>query len=56
VDHGQGLAIYYYRHFDQLESTMAEANVFELDPKSFAMVRQIQASAPSGVLPSRRGL
>ena len=40
---GKGSRIYYYRHFDQLESTMAEANVFELDPKSFAMVRQIQA-------------
>jgi lipopolysaccharide export LptBFGC system permease protein LptF len=40
---GKGSRIYYYRYFDPSESMMAEINVFELDPKSFAMVRQIEA-------------
>jgi LPS export ABC transporter permease LptG len=40
---GRGSRIYCYRYFDQPESTMAGLDVFELDPKSFAMVRQIEA-------------
>ena len=40
---GQGSRIYYYRYFDQSGLTMAGASVFELDPASFRMVRQISA-------------
>ena len=40
---GKGSRIYYYRYFDPSESMMGEVNVFELDPKSFRMVRQIEA-------------
>jgi LPS export ABC transporter permease LptG len=40
---GKGSRIYYYRYFDPSESMMGGVNVFELDPKSFAMVRQIEA-------------
>jgi LPS export ABC transporter permease LptG len=40
---GKGSRIYYYRYIDPPTSTMGDVNVFELDPKSFAMVRQIAA-------------
>jgi LPS export ABC transporter permease LptG len=40
---GRGSRIYYYRYFDARESMMGDINVFELDPKTFAMVRQIAA-------------
>ena len=40
---GKGSRIYYYRYFDSAESMMGGVNVFELDPKSFAMVRQVEA-------------
>jgi lipopolysaccharide export LptBFGC system permease protein LptF len=40
---GQGSRIYYYRYFDQAASMMGDVNVFELDPNTFRMVRQIAA-------------
>ena len=44
---GIGSRIYYYRYFDRGdatgESVMAGVSVFELDPKSFRLVRQISA-------------
>jgi LPS export ABC transporter permease LptG/LPS export ABC transporter permease LptF len=38
---GQGSRIYYYRVFDPVQSMMGDVSVFELDPKTFRMVRQI---------------
>jgi len=40
---GRGSRIYYYRYFDAQASMMDDASIFELDPKTFAMVRQISA-------------
>ncbi len=40
---GPGTRIYYYRAFDQATGTMGGVNVFELDPKTFHMVKQIAA-------------
>jgi len=40
---GRGSRIYYYRYFDRDASMMDDASVFELDPKTFGMVRQITA-------------
>ena len=40
---GKGSRIYYYRYFDPSTSMMGDVNVFELDAKSFGMVRQIAA-------------
>ena len=40
---GQGSRIYYYRVFDQPTATMGGVNVFELDPVSFRMVKQVNA-------------
>ena len=40
---GKGSRIYYYRYFDPSERLMGEVNVFELDPASFRMVKQIAA-------------
>jgi LPS export ABC transporter permease LptG/LPS export ABC transporter permease LptF len=40
---GKGSRIYYYRYFDPANSMMGDVNVFELDPKTFGMVRQIAA-------------
>jgi LPS export ABC transporter permease LptG len=41
---GHGSRIYYYRYFDaSAEPAMLDVNVFELDPTTFRMVRQIQA-------------
>ena len=38
---GQGSRIYYYRYFDPSQWVMADVSVFELDPTTFRMVRQI---------------
>jgi LPS export ABC transporter permease LptG/LPS export ABC transporter permease LptF len=40
---GQGSRIYYYRYFDPSQLVMAEVSVFELDPNTFRMVRQVSA-------------
>ncbi|MFN0168492.1 MAG: LptF/LptG family permease [Bryobacteraceae bacterium] len=39
--YGRGSRIYYYRYFDTAENVMAGVNVFELEPKSFRLRRQI---------------
>lgn len=36
--------IFYYKYFDPVEKTMVEPYVFELDPKSFHVKKQISAS------------
>lgn len=38
-----GSRIYYYRYFDAAQNLMGDLNVFELNPKTFAMVRQVTA-------------
>ena len=40
---GRGSRIYYYKFFDPSASMMGGVSVFELDPKSFGMERQIWA-------------
>ncbi|MDZ4797463.1 MAG: LptF/LptG family permease [Bryobacteraceae bacterium] len=40
---GEGSRIYYYKYFDASENVMADANVYELDPKTFQLVRHISA-------------
>jgi LPS export ABC transporter permease LptG/LPS export ABC transporter permease LptF len=40
---GKGSRIYYYKFFDQTENVMGGVSVFELDPTSFQLVRQISA-------------
>ncbi|HUJ23159.1 MAG TPA: LptF/LptG family permease [Bryobacteraceae bacterium] len=40
---GRGSRIYYYKYFDNLESVMAGASVYELDPKTFDLRREISA-------------
>ncbi len=40
---GEGSRIYYYKYFDAADSVMADANVYELDPKTFQLVRHISA-------------
>jgi LPS export ABC transporter permease LptG len=40
---GGGLRIYYYIHLDPVEHTMVGVNVYELDPKTFRLVRHISA-------------
>ncbi|MFB3825846.1 MAG: LptF/LptG family permease [Bryobacteraceae bacterium] len=40
---GNGPRIFYYRYFDPAEDVMAGATVYELDPASFDLVRQISA-------------
>lgn len=40
---GKNSRIYYYRYFDPSESLMGDVNVFEIDPATFRMVRQISA-------------
>jgi len=41
---GKGFRIYYYAYFDPVKKEMGEANVYELDPGTFQMVRQIRAA------------
>jgi LPS export ABC transporter permease LptG/LPS export ABC transporter permease LptF len=40
---GQGSRIYYYEYFDTAEQTMGGVNVFELEPNTFRLERQILA-------------
>ena len=40
---GKDSRIYYYKYFDPAEKVMVEVSVFELDPNSFRLTRQIQA-------------
>ncbi|MBM3774130.1 MAG: YjgP/YjgQ family permease, partial [Acidobacteria bacterium] len=40
---GRGSRIYHYRHFEQSQSVMVGVHVFELDPQTFALRRQIAA-------------
>ncbi len=40
---GQGSRIYYYRFFDAKQAMMGEVSVFELEPRTFQMLRQISA-------------
>ena len=40
---GQGSRIYYYKYFDQQQNVMVGVSVYELDPMSFALRRQISA-------------
>jgi LPS export ABC transporter permease LptG/LPS export ABC transporter permease LptF len=40
---GQGSRIFYYDYFDRAEQTMIGVSVFELQPTTFSVVRQIKA-------------
>src|SRR5579864_656269 len=40
---GKGHRIYYYKYFDTTEHSMAVASVYELDPKTFDLRREISA-------------
>ena len=40
---GKGFHIYYYRLFDPTEKVMVDVNVYELQPSTFQLVRQIKA-------------
>lgn len=40
---GEGSRIYYYKHFEPAENVMVDVNVYELDPKTFGIVRHISA-------------
>src|SRR5438094_3314409 len=40
---GKGSRIYYYKYFDNLENVMGQVSVFELDPKTFDLRREISA-------------
>jgi len=40
---GNGSRIYYYKYFDNLENVMGNVSVFELDPKTFDLRREISA-------------
>jgi LPS export ABC transporter permease LptG/LPS export ABC transporter permease LptF len=40
---GRGFRIYYYAYFDPTKKEMADANVFELQPGTFQLMRQIRA-------------
>jgi LPS export ABC transporter permease LptG/LPS export ABC transporter permease LptF len=42
---GQGSRIYYYEYFDSTQRTMSGVNVFELEPGTFRLVRQILAGS-----------
>ena len=41
---GKGFHIYYYRLFDPTEKAMVDVNVYELQPSTFQLVRQIKAA------------
>lgn len=41
---GYGSRIYYYRYFDAGEKMMEDVNVFDLDPGSFRLIREIVAA------------
>jgi LPS export ABC transporter permease LptG len=40
---GDGSRIYYYRYFEPVEGVMSEVNVYELDPKTFRLMRHVSA-------------
>src|SRR5579864_2900696 len=40
---GKGSRIWYYKFFDSQENIMGEAHVYEIDPKTFALGREITA-------------
>jgi len=40
---GKGFHIYYYRLFDPAQQAMVDVNVYELQPSTFQLVRQIKA-------------
>lgn len=40
---GNGFRIYYYAYFDPTKKEMADANVYELQPSTFQVIRQIRA-------------
>ncbi len=40
---GSDSRIYYYKYFDPTEKVMVDVSVFELDPSSFRLKRQVQA-------------
>lgn len=40
---GAGSRIFYYKYFDAVEEVMAGASVYELEPETFRLVRQISA-------------
>ncbi len=40
---GNGPRIYYYRYFDTAENVMVGVNVYEIDPDTFGLVKQISA-------------
>jgi lipopolysaccharide export LptBFGC system permease protein LptF len=40
---GKGFRIYYYAYFDPAKNEMADANVYELQPSTFQLIRQIRA-------------
>jgi len=40
---GNSFRIYYYRYFDPNKKEMADANVYELQPNTFQVIRQIRA-------------
>jgi LPS export ABC transporter permease LptG len=42
---GNDFRIYYYAYFDPNKNEMADANVYELDPGSFQVVKQIRAGS-----------
>ena len=41
---GKDFRIYYYAYFDPSKTEMADANVYELEPSTFQVVKQIRAS------------
>ena len=41
--YGDGSRIYYYRFFDTAQNVMAGVSVYEIDPKTFALQREISA-------------
>ena len=43
MDHGHGSRIFNYLYFDPSEKVMLQANVFELEPNTFRLTRQILA-------------
>ena len=40
---GNNFRIYYYKYFDATKKEMADANVYELNPKNFQVMQQIRA-------------
>jgi LPS export ABC transporter permease LptG/LPS export ABC transporter permease LptF len=42
---GEGSRIYYYKYLDPVDRLMAEVNVYDLDPKTYNLTRQISAAS-----------